>query len=421
MQCPDPDWRFIEIPPGWGYGGRIDPTAPNGSAMTHTDRPIRILRLIARLNVGGPALHVALLTARLHPPAFESRLACGNIGPDEGDMAYYAAQQGVTPHFIPELGRALHPIRDLVTLWKVYRLIRQFKPDVVHTHTAKAGFVGRLAAWLAGVPVIVHTYHGHVFHGYFSPARTRFFLLLERLTGRTSTAVLTLTDALRDELADTYRVAPRRKFRVIPLGLDLDAYARTPRKNGLFRAEWGIPADAPLVGIVGRLVPIKNHALFLQAMAAVREAVPDVRMVIIGDGETRAAVEAQVDTLGLRDAVIFTGWQQDLAPAYADMDALVISSDNEGTPTAVIQALAGGCPVVCTAVGGIPDLLDDGTLGTLVPPGDAPALADAIRATLEAPPDTADAQAAMLSRYSVDRLAADIADLYRELIKDRAR
>ncbi|MBN2472384.1 MAG: glycosyltransferase, partial [Anaerolineae bacterium] len=160
--------------------------------MTH-ERPIRILRVIARLNVGGPAIHVALLTAKLGPPAYDSTLVCGSIGPDEGDMTYYAEALGVTPVLLPALGRALHPLRDLATLWQLYRLIRRHRPDIVHTHTAKAGFVGRLAAWLAGVPVIVHTFHGHVLHGYFSPAKTRLFLLLERLTGRMASAIITLT------------------------------------------------------------------------------------------------------------------------------------------------------------------------------------------------------------------------------------
>lgn len=386
--------------------------------MTH-NKPIKVLRIIARLNVGGPAIHVSLLTAKLAPPDYESVLVCGNIGPGEGDMAYYAEALGVTPVILPALGRALHPLRDLATLWTLYRLIRQHRPDVVHTHTAKAGFVGRVAAWLAGVPVIVHTFHGHVFHGYFSPAKTRLFLLLERLTGRMAAAIITLTDSLRDELADTYGIAPRDKFRVLGLGLNLAPFAETPRHAGAFRAGWGIPADVPLIGIVGRLVPIKNHALFVEAAARVRETLPDARFVIVGDGETRAAVEAQIAALGLTDAVIFAGWQRDLAPAYSDLDALVISSDNEGTPVAVIEALSGGCPVVATAVGGVAALLDDGAFGALVPPGDAPALASAIVDTIQHPPDVAPAQAAMLARYSIDRLVRDLDRLYRELLARR--
>jgi glycosyltransferase involved in cell wall biosynthesis len=385
------------------------------------ERPIRLLRIIARLNVGGPAIHVTLLTEKLGAPDYESILVCGSIEPGEGDMAYYAEAHGVQPVIIAELGRALHPVRDLVTLWKVYRLIRKLKPDVVHTHTAKAGFVGRVAAWAAGVPVIIHTFHGHVFYGYFGPLKTRFFILLEQLTARMSDTLITLTEGLRHELTQVYHITRRSRVTVLPLGLDLEAFSRTPRRCGDFRAAWGIPPGAPLIGIVGRLVPVKNHALFLEAAAKIRQTRPDARFAIIGDGESRAEIEAQVDRLGLRDAVIFTGWQRDLAPIYSDLDALVISSVNEGTPVSVIEALAGRCPVVATAVGGLPDLLDHGALGRLVPNGDAAALATAVLDTLDTPPDVTPASQLMLDRYGIDRLVKDLDALYRGLLAKKRR
>ncbi|MEP7290502.1 MAG: glycosyltransferase family 4 protein [Chloroflexota bacterium] len=379
-------------------------------------RPIRILRIIARLNVGGPAIHVTLLTEKLSAPEYESTLVCGTISADEGDMRYYAEAHGVEPLIVPELGRTLHPLRDLVTIWTVYRLIRKLKPDIVHTHTAKAGFVGRIAARLAGVPVIVHTFHGHVFQGYFSPTMTRIFLILERLTASMSDTVITLTEGLRRELADEYRVTDKARITVLPLGLDLAPFAAAERKNGAFRREYSIPADAPLVGIVGRLVPVKNHALFLEAAAKVRAQMPVARFVIIGDGELRGEIERRVDILGLRDAVIFTDWLRELVPAYADLDVNVISSLNEGTPVSVIESLAAGCPVVTTAVGGLPDLLDQGVLGVLVPSGDADALANAIIDVLNDPPDAKQAQALMVERYSIERLVRDLDALYRRLL-----
>jgi glycosyltransferase involved in cell wall biosynthesis len=378
-------------------------------------RPIRVLRIIARLNVGGPAIHVTLLTEKLAAHGYNSTLACGSVGADEGDMRYYAEAHGVEPVIVPALGRSLHPIRDLATIWAVYRLIRRLRPDVVHTHTAKAGFVGRIAARLAGVPVVVHTFHGHVFQGYFSPTMTRVFLLLERLTARMSDTVITLTEGLRRELADVYHITTRDHITVLPLGLDLAPFAAVTRKNGAFRRAHNLPADAPLVGIVGRLVPVKNHGLFLDAAAKVHAQLPDAHFVIIGDGETRAELEAQVDALGLRQSVTFTGWLRDLAPAYADLDANVISSLNEGTPVSVIESLSAGCPVVATAVGGLPDLLDGGVLGALVPSGDADALANAILSTLRTTPDAA-AQALMLERYAIERLVSDLDALYRELL-----
>ncbi len=383
--------------------------------------PIRVVRIIARLNVGGPAIHVTLLTEKLGAPNYQSTLICGNIGADEGDMIYYAEAHGVQPLIVPELGRSLHPIRDLVTIWILYRLLRRIKPDVVHTHTAKAGFVGRIAAKLAGVPVIVHTFHGHVFRGYFSPMMTRIFLLIERVTARMSDTVITLTEGLKRELADEYHVTRADHITVLPLGLDLAPFAARERKNGAFRRAYHIPDDSPLIGIVGRLVPVKNHDLFLRAAARVKQQLPNAHFVIVGDGELRNTLEEQVDQLGLRDAVIFTGWLRDVAPVYADLDALVISSINEGTPVSVIEALSALCPVVATAVGGLPDLLDQGALGTLVPSNDEAALTDAIMQILANPPDGTAAQAPMLDRYGVDRLVADLDQLYRGLLAKKRR
>ncbi len=194
--------------------------------------PIRILRIIARLNIGGPAIHVTLLTEKLGAPTYESTLVCGNIEAGEGDMLYFAEKHGVTPRLLPELGRSLNPLRDLRTIWQLYKLMREIRPQVVHTHTAKAGFVGRVAAKLAGVPVIVHTFHGHVFQGYFSPLKTQMFIVLERITARMSDTVITLTEGLRRELSENYRITRKSRITVLPLGLDLDAFARVPRKGG---------------------------------------------------------------------------------------------------------------------------------------------------------------------------------------------
>ena len=386
-----------------------------------TDRPIKILRIIARLNIGGPAIHVSLLTAKLNDAEYQSTLVCGSIEPGEGDMSYYAERHGVTPIIVPELSRSLNPVRDLRTLWQLWRVIRREKPDVVHTHTAKAGFVGRWAAKLAGVPVIVHTFHGHVFEGYFGPRKTQMFIWLEQITSRITDVILTLTEGLRRELADKYRVARSERITVLPLGLDLQPFADTPRKAGTFRQAWGIPSDAPLVGISGRFVLVKNHALFLDAAAKIHAALPEARFVMIGDGELRAEVEAQIDALGLREVVIITGWQRDLTIAYADMDVFVISSVNEGTPVTIIEALSAGCPVVATRVGGLADLLEGGRFGTLTPSGDTDALAAGVLAVLAEPPDTTDAQRAMLNRYGIDRLAADLRALYRALLTKKRK
>ncbi|MBL8120194.1 MAG: glycosyltransferase [Anaerolineae bacterium] len=389
--------------------------------MTEQTRPIRIMNVIARLNIGGPAVAVTLLTERMGAPDFESVLVCGSIEPGEGDMTYYALQKGIEPIVIPKLGRSLNPIRDLRTLWKMYQLIRTWKPDVVHTHAAKAGFVGRVAARMAGVPVIIHTFHGHVFRGYFSPSKTRFFLMLERLTARMSDTIITLSDGLRRELAEDYRITRKGRITVLPLGLDLESFRMTARKSGGFREKWKVAADAPLIGLVGRLTPIKNHRLFVEAAAEVLKQRPNARFAIVGDGELREEIEGLVDRIGLREAMIFTSWERDLPPVYSDLDVLVISSINEGTPVTVIEGLAAGCPVVATAVGGVPDLLDQGELGRLVEEQSATALGTAILETLANPPDPQLAQQRMIDRYGIDRLVTDLSGLYRGLLAKKRR
>lgn len=385
--------------------------------MPETPQKLKIVRIIARLNIGGPAIHVTLLTEKLRQPPYdyECVLVVGPVPKTEGDMSYFAESHGVEPIIVPELARAVHPIRDFLTVWKLVGLLRQHKPDIVHTHTMKAGFVGRIAARLAGVPVIVHTAHGLAFQGYWGRFTTQFFINLERFAAWNGDRVATLTESLRDELVNVYHVSRAEKTVVLPLGLDLGRFADTPRRGGQFRAQYGISADAPLIAVVGRLVPIKNHDLFLRAALRLREARPDVRLMIIGDGELRGPLEAQVETLGLREAVIFTGWIKDLVPVYSDLDAVVISSLNEGTPVSLIEAMAAGCPVVSTAVGGVPDLLEGGKLGALVPSEDATALADAMLRVVEHPPETHETRQTILARYHIDRLVRDLHGLYQEV------
>jgi glycosyltransferase involved in cell wall biosynthesis len=384
-------------------------------------QPTRILRIITRLNISSPSLHAILLAERLGSPDYDSRLVYGSVEADDGDMAYLAEQHQVNAVVIPVLRRPIHPWRDLVAVWRLYRLMREFQPDVVHTHTAKAGFLGRLAARLAGVPVVIHTFHGHNFQGYFTPGMAWIFISMERLAARWSDTIVTLTETLRRELAETYRITRRARITVLPLGLDLSPFVNMSRGCCGFRGAWGLPADAPLVGIVGRLAAVKNHALFLEAAALIHQQRPAVRFVIVGDGLTRPEVEAHIERLGLADVVTLTGWQRDILPVYSDLDVLVVSSLSEGTPVPVIEALAARCPVVATAVGGLPDMLDQGALGKLVPPEDPAALAAGILATLDNPPETEAAQAIMLDRYGIDRLARDLDGLYRGLLAKKRR
>jgi glycosyltransferase involved in cell wall biosynthesis len=334
-------------------------------------------------------------------------------------MSYLAQNKGVQPIIVPSLGRKISLLNDLGTVWRLYRLMRRYRPDIVHTHTAKAGFVGRLAAWLARVPVRVHTFHGHVFHGYFGPFKTRLFLWLEKLSARLTSRIVTISPRLREELAYTYHIAIPGKIQVMPLGLDLEPLAEPVPEEQLteFRAVYGLPADTSLVGIVGRLVPIKNHELFLEMARIIVEQAENVHFVIVGDGERRAALERQVRAMGLEEHVSFTGWIQDLRPLLRALNVLVLSSDNEGTPVSVIEALTVGIPVVATAVGGVPDVLEDGKWGHVVPPHNPMALATAVLRTLNGDhPDPQPCREAVLSRYGIERLVHDLNLLYRELL-----
>jgi glycosyltransferase involved in cell wall biosynthesis len=383
---------------------------------------VRITRIIARLNVGGPAVHVINLTATLDPARFENHLIVGRPGPDEGDMGYLAAQKGITPLVIPELGREISPVRDLQTVLRLARTLRRQRPHIVETHTAKAGTVGRLAARLAGVPVIIHVFHGHVFHSYFGPVKTCLFINIERALARFTDCIITISPAQRDDIAQAYSIAPPEKVFVIPLGLDLQPFAMARQTySGHFRAAFEVPADAPLVGFVGRLTPVKNPSLFVETAYRVAQHTPQARFVFVGDGELRSSLERQVTALGMQQQVIFAGWQDDMPAVYADLDMLALTSLNEGTPVTLIEALASAIPVVATAVGGVPDVVIDQQTGLLAPSGDAGALEQAIVGLLCAPEHARTlalaGQQDVLARFGLARLINDMESLYRSLLK----
>jgi glycosyltransferase involved in cell wall biosynthesis len=392
------------------------------SAQDADSRRVRVLRVIARLNVGGPALHAVLLTERLDPGRYETRLATGRVGADEGD---YLDLHGTTPAglvSIAALGRDVRGGRDWSAFWDLVRLMREFRPHVVHTHTAKAGALGRLAAWLCRVPVVVHTYHGHVFDAYFSPAMTRLVVAAERVLGWRTSALVTVTERVRRDVLARGIGQPDRVV-VVPLGLDLATMAAAPARRGELRRELGLGETTPLVGIVARLVPIKAHETFLEAARAIAPVRPDATFLVVGDGERRAALETLARELGLGARVRFLGWRADLDRLYADLDVVVLTSKNEGSPVALIEAMAAGRPVVSTRAGGVEDVVTDGETGLLVPVGDAGAVARAVLHLLEDPHDAARlgaaARAAVVPRFSSGRLVDDIDALYRRLLAGR--
>ncbi|MEA5470677.1 glycosyltransferase family 4 protein [Spirulina sp. 06S082] len=387
--------------------------------MPSSSDKIRVMRIIARLNVGGPARHVVLLNSSLDNSHYQNLLVTGIEGVREGSMKDLVETHKLEIEIIPELGREIALKNDLFVLWKLYHLMRRYRPHIVHTHTAKAGLVGRIAAKLAGVPIILHTFHGHVFHGYFSPAKTKLFIILEKFCAILSDRIITISDRLKEEIA-AYGVAPLDKIEIVPLGFDLSLFAAQTRHSGNFRASIGIPSEGKLIAAVGRLVPIKNIPLLLEAVAIARQSDPTIYLALIGDGELRSHLESLAQELGIAEAVIFTGWRQDLPQIYADLDAVIISSDNEGTPASLIEAMATGCPAIATHVGGVPDLVTP-ERGTIVKPKDPQHLACAILDLWQNPERTqhlaVNAREYVLKTYNSQRLVRDIAQLYEKLME----
>lgn len=336
---------------------------------------MKILRIIARLNVGGPARHVVWLTKDLQDAEFQSSLIAGTVPGGEEDMNYLAAENGIEPIYIEEMSRELSP-KDAVSLYKVFRELRKQRPDIVHTHTAKAGTIGRTAAllyrWLTlssliGRPnriSVVHTFHGHVFHSYYGSAKTRVFLLIEKILARIATdRIVVISPQQFGEIHRQFGVGKAEQFETIRLGIDLEPFESSDEKRSILRNEIGAAPDELVVGFVGRLTEIKNISLFLNTAARLKaksiDDSPRMRFAIAGDGHLREELEREAASLGLDDTLVFLGNRTDTETLYAGMDIVALTSLNEGTPLSLIEAMASGRPVISTMVGGVPDLIGE--------------------------------------------------------------
>ncbi len=341
-----------------------------------TKDKIKIVRIIARLNVGGPARHVVWLTKELQDGEFQTALLTGRIPEGEEDMNYFAVENGVAPVFIKEMSRELSP-RDVVSLWKIYRQIRREKPDIIHTHTAKAGTIGRVAGflyrWLTprtliGKPrrvKLVHTYHGHVFHSYYGSLKTKIFLSIEKTLARLTTdKIVVISNQQYREIHEKFGVGKERQFKIIPIGIDLESFSNWQSKRNILREEIGAENNEILVGLIGRLTEVKNHSLFLKIAKIYKENkknidFPKLKFVIIGDGHLREKLENEAETLGVKDLVVFVGNRNDADVFYAGLDIVALTSLNEGTPLSLIEAMANEKAIISTSVGGVVDLLGE--------------------------------------------------------------
>ena len=388
----------------------------------------RVLRVITRLNIGGPAIQAIRLSTELRPAGFETRLVHGRIGEGEGDMAYLLPAEGLDVRFLATLQRPIAPWSDLRAAVALYRLMCEFRPQILHTHMAKAGLLGRAAAAAFNFTHpgsrtrVVHTYHGHVLEGYFPQTTTSIVIQAERALARACDVLIAVSARVRDELVDRYRIGSRQQFRVVPLGLDLDEFGTIDddaRQRA--RRELAIPAGTPVVTTVGRLTAIKHQTLFLETAQLVSHRLDNAVFLIAGGGELRDRLEVEAGQRGIADRVRFLGWRRDLATIYAASDVFLLTSRNEGTPVALIEAMAAGVPGVATDVGGVRDVITDPSCGIIAPFGDAAALAGGVCHLLEAPTDytqiASAARAAVLARFRFARLATDLAALYRGLVE----
>jgi glycosyltransferase involved in cell wall biosynthesis len=384
--------------------------------------PVRVLRVIARMNVGGPAYHVSVLSGLLDPARFRTVLVVGSVGPGEASLSHLAARYGANTRHLPTLTPRIHPGRDLRALAALVRIIRTLRPHIVHTHTAKAGMLGRVAAAVATRPrpIVVHTYHGHVLEGYFGPVTSSLYRGLERLLARVTDCLIGVSQSTVDDLV-RLGVAPPAKFRVVRVGLDLDPFLRSGASDGVdVRSQAGVGPEEVVLGFAGRLVRIKRVDVLLRALAIARSQGVRARLLVVGDGPLRSRLEGLAGRLGVASCTYFTGYRDDMPAVAAAIDVAVLSSDNEGTPVFLVESAAAGKPAVATRVGGVPEVLTSET-GIMVPPGDEQRLAQALGA-LATNSDLRfrmgeRAREHVRTRFSSARLVGDITRLYTDLLE----
>jgi glycosyltransferase involved in cell wall biosynthesis len=392
--------------------------------------PLKILRVIARLNVGGPARHVVLLDRGLRARGHDTLLVHGSVGTGEGSLEQLAASSAVPLLKLASLGPRLNPLNDARAFLDLLLTTFRVSPDVIHSHTAKAGTLARLSAALYNATrrksrraLVVHTFHGHVLEGYFSPVGNLLVRLIERSLGHLTDCIVAISPRQRHDLVDRFRVASARQAVTIPIGLDLTPLLESRPGRSQIRDALGIPDGDAVVGYVGRFVPIKDLPTLVAAFAAIVRDIPNAWLLLIGDGPARGDVESAARAAGVSERLRITGWVDDLPAIYAAIDVCVLSSLNEGTPVALIEAMAAAKPVVSTAVGGVPDVIEDGVTGMLVSPRLPEALANAVVELLRDAPARMvmgnAARQAVAGRFSQTRLVDEIDRLYAQRLEGK--
>lgn len=330
------------------------------------DKKIKIINILSRLNIGGPSLHAVLITRHLNNDDFVSLMISGQLSKGEGDMSYLLDESPISHMSVDTMSREISFKNDLEAIIDLYKIFRREKPAIVHTNMAKAGMVGRAAAFLAGVPIIIHTFHGHVFSGYFSSLKTNIFIIIERFLALISTNLIAISSQVKREICSVYRITSDKKVSIIPLGFELDKLEPRDNYQGYYRSQFSLPDDSPIIGIVGRITGIKNHKLFIDIAKLLHSENQRIHFLIVGDGELRSEMENYVSSIGMSNCIHFAGWIKETAKIYADLDIMLLTSKNEGTPVTIIEAMHYKIPVVSSKVGGVPDIISHGRTGFLI-------------------------------------------------------
>lgn len=393
---------------------------------------IRVLRIINRFNLGGPTFNATYLTRYLDD-RFETRLIGGMKDESEASSEFIAENLGLKPEIIPEMKRSISPADDYKAYKHISKIIREYQPHIVHTHASKAGSLGRLAAHNHGVPVITHTFHGHVFHSYFGKLQTTFYKTIERWLAKQSTRIIAISDQQKYEIGTEHRICPPDHISVVPLGFDLGRFeTNMEQKRAEFRSHYGLQPDDIAIGIIGRLVPIKNHHMFLRAVAKLQTD-KSLRFFIVGDGESKEELLEAADALNIpyvwkaapsaEKPLCFTSWIKEVDVVTAGMDIVCLTSHNEGTPVSLIEAQSASRPVVSTKVGGIQDIVIEGTSALLTERDDHETFVSHV---LELAGDKelreqmgAAGKSHVMEKYSYHRLVRDIEALYTTLLKEK--
>jgi len=383
----------------------------------------RVFLIQSRFVIGGPSHQNLILAKELKQKGYNITLITGSSEKNEKSILSLDNNGDIKYFIIEEMGRDLHFYDDIISLIRLCKYIYEIKPQIVHTHTAKAGAIGRIAAKIMRVPIIIHTFHGHVFHSYFKPFKTKLFILLEKFFSLLSDKIIVISKNQYEDIVNKYRVATPNKTCIIPLGFQFETFRIKADKNELrFRKIFGFSEKDIIVASVGRLVPIKNHNMFIDCASKFKHYDKHpVKFVIVGDGELRSQLESYINQLGLNDFVTITGWVTNMAQVYQEVDLLVLTSNNEGTPVTIIEANAMGIPVVATNVGGIPDIIINGENGFLVPPNDIESMSKMLKILIEEPlvRKQMGEQGKIIAQkhFDANRLTQDIDNLYKHFLQ----